>query len=434
MVAWCNRIFKEGWVIRLKVLVSAYACEPYKGSEPNVGWNFVKQIVRFHDLWVITRANNRKVIEKELQQNPLPGVTFIYFDLPYWLRFYKRGNSGIYLYYYLWQWGIYRKAQKMHQKVRFDVVHHLTFVNYWMPTFLPLLKTSFVWGPVGGGDITPNSFIRTYSWRGKLYEISRRFAIKLFEYDPFVRMAARQSNIAIAVTEATSHKIKSLGAKHVVQLSQIGMTGNEIDRLSQIERLKKSDDSLCQFVSIGNFLHWKGFHLSLQAFANVCETLKDVEYLFIGNGAERKRLERRVLKLGIRDRVKFLGKIPRHAVLEQLETCNVLMHPSLHDSGAFVCSEAMAAGLPVVCLDLGGPALQVTSETGFKIPAHSPEQVIADMAMAMHTLAVDTDLRYRMGENGRQRVREHFSWEKKGEFIDQLYRQVVPQHENTPRS
>ena len=55
---------------RLRVLISAYACEPGKGSEPGVGWNFSKEMAKHHDLWVLTRLNNREIIENELLENP----------------------------------------------------------------------------------------------------------------------------------------------------------------------------------------------------------------------------------------------------------------------------------------------------------------------------------------------------------------------------
>ena len=63
-------------VKRLKVLMSAYACEPGKGSEPGVGWTVAREMARHHDIWVITRANNRPVIEAELARNPQPGLHF----------------------------------------------------------------------------------------------------------------------------------------------------------------------------------------------------------------------------------------------------------------------------------------------------------------------------------------------------------------------
>src|SRR5687768_6426183 len=75
----------------MKILVSAYACDPTRGSEPGAGWNWVRQAARFHDVWVITRAKNRRPIEDALREDPLPSVRWIYFDLPRWARFWKRG-------------------------------------------------------------------------------------------------------------------------------------------------------------------------------------------------------------------------------------------------------------------------------------------------------------------------------------------------------
>ena len=71
----------------MRVLVSAYACEAERGSEPAVGWMWVQQILRFHEIWVITRANNREPVESALAKEPLPNVRWVYFDLPHWARF-----------------------------------------------------------------------------------------------------------------------------------------------------------------------------------------------------------------------------------------------------------------------------------------------------------------------------------------------------------
>src|SRR4029077_18913154 len=137
---------------RLKVLVSAYACEPGKGSEPGVGWNWVSQISKFHDVWVITRENNREQIEEGLGRFPIPGAHWCFWDFPPWACFWKRKRRGIHLYYYMWQFGAYWQARKLHHRVRFDLAHHVTLVIYWMPSFLSFLGIPFVWGPVGGGD------------------------------------------------------------------------------------------------------------------------------------------------------------------------------------------------------------------------------------------------------------------------------------------
>lgn len=143
---------------KIKVLVSAYACEPNKGSEPGVGWNWAKQIAKFAEVWVITRANNKEVIEEELRKNPEPNMHFVYIDLPRWMRFWKKKQRGVRTYYYLWQFALLKKAKKLHKLLHFDLAHHVTFVNDWLPSSLALLNVPFVWGPIGSHALFPNSF------------------------------------------------------------------------------------------------------------------------------------------------------------------------------------------------------------------------------------------------------------------------------------
>lgn len=405
----------------LKVLISAYACEPEKGSEAAVGWNWVRQSSRLHEVWVITRENNRGSIERALAKDALPNVHWIYFDLPRWARFWKQGQRGVHAYYYLWQLGAYYVARKLHREVGFDLVHHVTFVNYWMPSFLALLPVPFVWGPVGGGESAPYAFRRSFSFRGKVFELSRDLARRLGETDPSVKVTARRAAAALAATHQTEARLQILGCRNVSQFSQVGLPQDEIRRLDSVPF---HQDSPFRLVSVGNLLHWKGFKLGLCAFARFRSRLEASQYWIIGDGPERKALARAAGELGVAASVTFWGAIPRQQVLERLRECDVLVHPSLHDSGGWVCLEAMAAARPVVCLDLGGPALQVTEETGIRVPAVSPEQVVTDLADAVERLAKDPTLRARMGNAARQRVREHFDWDQKGAFMMGIYESV----------
>lgn len=402
----------------MKVLISAYACAPGRGSEPGVGWNLVRHLGLCHELWVITREARRKEIETALANYNLPNVRWVFFDLPRWMCFWKRKQKGIHLYYYLWQIGIYFVARKLHRRIRFDLVHHVTFVNYWMPSFLSLLDAPFLWGPVGGGESAPFRFWSKFPLSGRLYESLRNIARYMGEHDPFVKLTARRSACALATTEETATRLKALGCREVMVLPQVALSEDELDLLAEIPQHQGKP---FRVLSIGRLYHVKGFHLGIEAFAKFHAEYPASEYWIIGNGPQRQLLETKSKELGVEDAVIFLGDMPRSRVFEHFAQCDVLLHPTLHDSGGWVSLEAMAAGRPVICFDLGGPALQITPTTGFKIPAVSPEQTINDLADALMFLARDKAVAAQMGRAAREHIRNNFTWQTKVEFLDHLY-------------
>ena len=406
----------------MKVLLSAYSCEPGMGSERGVGWNIVREVAKYHQVWVLTRPDESKeAIEAELARNPIPNLHFVYFTLPFWQDSRKWGQSGgMQIHYYLWQIQAYFVARKLHREINFDIVHHVTFVKYSSPSFLSLLPIPFVWGPLGGGESAPKPFWQDFDSKARLYEIVRNITRRLGELDPFVRYTAKKSSAIRATTNDTAERLYHIGANKVEILSQLGLTEAE---LSELARYQIPEDAPMRFISIGRLLHWKGFHLGLRAFHQA--NLPDAEYWIVGDGSQAENLQLLAQDLGIADRVKFCGPLSRQETLSTLAHCHVLVHPSLHDSGGMVCMEAMAAGRPVICLDLGGPAIQVTEATGFKIDAQTPQQAVADMAESMNKLARDRELIRNIGQAAQQQVSQNFSWSAFGERLNRLYLEVV---------
>ncbi len=406
----------------MKVLLSAYACEPEHGSEDGVGWNLVRQAARFHEVWVMTLEDHRPAIERALSVRPIPSAHFVYLDLPRWRKIRRMGWLGDHISYYAWQIAACSIARKLHREQRFDLAHHGTLVCYWRPSFLALLPLPLVWGPVGGAESAPRAFSSSFSLSGRVQEALRNVARWVGECDPIVRRTARRAVLGLATTEDTAKRMRMLGCRSVSVYSEAGLAQEEICRLSSMpSRHGKS----FRLLSLGRLIHWKGFELGLRAFARAQSRLSHAEYWIIGDGPERKRLERLVHRLGISDRVTFWGYLPRSQVLEKLAECDALMHPSLHDSGGWVCLEAMAAGLAVVCFNLGGPAVQVTDEAGIKVSAVSPEQAISGLADALARLANDPAFRAKLRSAARERVKDHFAWDEKGKFLATIYKDVA---------
>ena len=197
-------------------------------------------------------------------------------------------------------------------------------------------------------------------------------------------------------------------------LSNAALPLDEFERLSAFER--PATDTF-RVISIGRLLHWKGFHIGLSAFARFVKKFPDAEYWIIGTGPESVRLQKLAAELGISDSVRFWGIVPRDEVLQKLGRCSVLMHPSLHDSAGWVVLEAAASGLPVVCLDTGGPGQLVTNSTGIKIRAVTPEQTYEGLSKALCTLASNPELYSEMSRAGRQHTKENYLWDCIGEYF-----------------
>jgi glycosyltransferase involved in cell wall biosynthesis len=348
----------------------------------------------------------------------MPNVRWVYFDLPPWLSFWKRGQRGVHLYYYLWQIGAYRLARNLHAKVRFDVIHHVTFAQYQIPSFMGNLGVPFIFGPVGGGESTPWRFWPGFSIRGILFEIQRSVGRTLASFDLNVRSCIRSSRLALATTQETAYRLRKLGAPRVLVQPVFGMMQKDF---AYFDSFPIRNSTPFRMISMGRLIHWKGIHLALRAFAQFHASYPDSEYWIAGEGAESDRLKRLAHKLGIERWVTFCGNLSLEETYRRLGECDILLHPALHDSSPVACIEAMTAGRPVICVAIGGPAIQVTEETGIKVPAISPRQVVNDLQAAMLRLAVDPALRFRMSEAGRKRVVTHYNWAARCEEMARFY-------------
>jgi glycosyltransferase involved in cell wall biosynthesis len=405
----------------LKVLISAYACAPNRGSEPSVGWHVAMQVARRHETWVLTTTENEDAIRRAMLDGGTPGrVRFLFLEPFGWTLDLPTRRRQIPLaaniHYYAWQAIAFAKARSLHARLAFDIVHHVTFVRYYSPSLLSLLPAPFVWGPVGGGESAPLSFWTGLGLRGVAYEALRTFVRSLGEWDPFVRTTARRSAVATATTPETATRLRRLGARDVRLLSAAGVSAEEFP---PGDPSAPPDGGRPFFLAVSRLVPWKGIHLALRGFA--LARPPGVTFRIVGTGADRRRLERLARRLGIEDSVEFTGELKRNEVRSLLRGCLALVHPSLHDSGGTVCLEAMASGKPVICLAVGGPATQVTNDTGFSIPAITPQQSVRGIAEALTRVSSDVALRSTLGENAQRRVRDVFTWNERGRILSQIY-------------
>lgn len=407
---------------KYKVLVSAYACDPYKGSEPGAAWNWIKRIARHHEVFVITRANNKTVIEKALSEEPIPNVIFYYLDLPRWIRFWKRGNRGIHLYYYLWQVTAYFTARKLHAQVHFDLAHHITFAAYWMPSSISLLPIPFIWGPLGGGGKTvPRALFTELGLRGRIEEMLRRAIHRWSRFDPFVNTMRRQARVIIASDEATLQALPSVYRRKVVKIPQVGISLDDTF-FRACDKPSTTDSEDFQVLSVGRLIAGKGFELSLKAFSQFVQDYPKARLTIIGDGPERTRLMGLAQQLGVIQNVEFRGRLPRDKVAWHMQTADVFLFPSMYDVREMVVVEAFAASKPVVCLDIGDT---VTPTCGIRVKVGHREQVVHDLAQALMFLAKNPALRLQMEKHAKERAIHIYNWDEMSQRLMRVYEDMM---------
>jgi glycosyltransferase involved in cell wall biosynthesis len=399
----------------MKVLLSAFACSPELGSEPGVGWGFVKQIVKRHQVWALTAAANQSAIEKALADNPLPGAHFVFVGLHRHLASFAGKSWLHHIYYLLWQFQAYRAAKALHRVNDFDLVHHLTYVNSWLPSLMGWLGPPFLWS-AGIKDRTPLAFIRDMSWKSQIWELSRNALIGVLGLFTHFTTALRASLIL------TSSDLSLWRPYLPVKRCLMGaLTTEEIECLGV---RSKSTHRCFRMASIGRLMGLKGYALGLRAFACIHHEFPWSEYVIIGNGPERDYLGRLAVHLGCGGKVRFVDWLPRAQLFQLLNKVDILIHPSLHEQFSYIILECMAAGIPVICLDVGGPSLLVSTEYGLKVQIGSPSQVVNDICGAICRLAKDPEGRARMGEKARSMVSRRWNWEAVGEHMLTLYKAV----------
>lgn len=401
----------------MRVLVSAYACEPGKGSEPGVGWHWTTELARLgHKVEVITRSNNRASIEKALADDPIAGLQFHYYDLPSWGKWWKQGNRGIQLYYRLWQHGAYRLARHLTHKKQYDLVHFLTFGSFRQPSFMGRLGLPFVIGPIGGGDVTPALLRGSYPAIPALREMLREISIKLAYLDPTVRAMYRQATLVFCKTRDTLAILPaSCREKSRVQL-EIGVEPHRIR--SEIVAQAASVD----FLYAGRLVYMKGIHLALEAFSKLSQDRPNATFTIIGTGPNEAQLKRLSATLGLGDSVRWLGWIPHEELWRQYFHYTALVFPSFHDSSGNVLLEALSQALPVICFDTGGPGEILSPSCGIMIPVkkRSKAEVVRDLTAAMRNFADNPELRDQMGRRALEVARAS-TWK---DVVSSTYAQI----------
>ena len=411
------------------VLISAYAVNPYKGSEDGTGWNMISEIAKHQKVIAITRVNNQQDIEKYLQENQLnqsEHLQFEYFDLPYWMRFWKKGGRGALLYFYLWQIGlVFFILQK---KIRFNIAHHLNFHNDWTPSFLWILGKPLVWGPIGHHPPIPKEYLLNSAGKTAYFLDQLKWKVKnlFWKLDPFLKITRWKAEKIITINSSVKECLDFNEKKEVRLPAVAAIQPEENYPFNSIQNLKEQKFNI---LSIGRYVPLKGFDITIKAFSHFYHSQKpefknQLQLTLIGKGPEKPALKKLVRNLNLENAVEFIEWMPKSELQNFFRSSALFLFPS-HEGAGMVVPEALSFSLPILCFDNEGPGELMDNTCGFKVPYSNPEESIQAFSKYLNLLFHSVEKRSELSKGAKIYFEKQLTWERKGKLISEAYREIL---------
>ena len=239
------------------------------------------------------------------------------------------------------------------------------------------------------------------------------------DFFPGDRFLGRRANIAVSCSAYNAATVE----RHYGILPRVVFNGYD----AELFYPRDPDPALRQQLApqreqvvlyAGRLIPWKGVRYAIAALAQVPGAV----LVIAGDGHYRAALEEQARTAGLGERVRFLGAVPHEELPRLLAVSDVLVATSFaSETFGIALVEAQACGVPVVASRFGGfPEVVRDGETGLLVPPQDPQA----LAAALRELLADGGRRERMGQAGRQWVRESFHWEKVAERVLEAYRLV----------
>ena len=402
------------------ILASAYDINPYKGSESGTGWNFILQISRFNKVVAVTRKNNSHNINKYIKENNIDksNLSFLYYDLPYFLRFWKRGERFSFLYYNLWQ--MFLPLFIVIKRVKFDFTNHINFHADHVPSYLWLLGKPFIWGPINHNE----PILKEYLDSEKEYIKDRlKFFIKLlrWNFDPFFYLCRNNAKIIIGSNSSVLKRLR-IKPQKFRKISTISAKPQfDID-------LEKKELMPFTVLSVGRLVSIKSFDVAIRAFDHFYSLLNEkekneVKYILIGDGPLQKKINSLVQKLNSKKAIKLVKWIDQEELNHYYKKASALLVSS-HEGGGAVVAEAMSFGVPVVCFDNYGAGETIDKSSGIMVKVESYEKSYKAMGLNLLRLYQDKSLLSQLMKGAKSNFEKNLTWDRKGHKLKLIYDEI----------
>lgn len=403
---------------RLKIFVSAYACEPDQGSEIGVGWHWVLEMSKYFELWVLTRKSNQVNIEAWYKENPTEHkIHFLYYDLPKKLRFWKKGLRGVRTYYLLWQKLTNKMVKQTMEENGIKIYHLLTYGNALWPVSSYGQKKFFVWGPTGAGDTIPADFSKHYGAKGRSIEWIRRLSVKTLPLNIGFNQRCHDAKIIFCKTETAFNHIPSPYRNKVLVFTDVAV---EMVDISKYAKNVTDSSGIIKYLAVGRLDAWRGFDLLIEAFARTVKEHPEIRLEILGKGSDKARLDALIVKLNMQSVITLGGQVSMEIYYQKMAECDVVVNPCLKEGAVTTAFDSMSFGKPLICIETGGYTRYFNNTYAVVIPRTSRTEVISNLAAGIGLL---TSQEERTVKGTKAHLAgKNFDWHHKGE---EIYKEIT---------
>ncbi len=397
----------------MNILLSAYSCNPYHGSEDGIGWQWAVQLNRNWKngdrIVMITKQFNEADMKRGLKEFNLEHIELIIVDVPKCLNWFREKHSAFHhMYYHLWQETAYRWVKK--SGIKFDVIHHVTMGDFRITGKMYKFKDSYtIFGPVGGGQITPKA-LKCYEG-SKLSYIIREFVNLTRAVSPLYKSKIKKFSKIYAVNTETQNIISKAASAPCEKLLEMALP-DEYKNLPQNIR----NNQTVKVVFVGRLIHKKG----IMFLADVIKEIPDdinFELSVYGNGPLMEEMQDTVKKYNLENKIFCKGAVAHSQISNVYAQSDIFVLPSLRETSGNVLLEAMANQLPIVALDMSVCSDLKKENCGlFVNTEQSKEEIITEFSSKLTQLILSSEKRQELGKNGYEYVNT-LTWEDKYKYV-----------------
>ena len=410
----------------LKVLINAYACSPGMGSEPGMAWNWVVNLAKFCELYIITEGEFREKIEAVVPTLEQGGNMHFYYN-PVSDKIRKmcwnQGDWRFYKYYRQWQWKTYLMAKDICETEKIDVLHQLNMIGFREPGYLWKLSKEngvpFVWGPIGGLKQFPTAYLKGSGLKMQLFMRLKNFLnIWQLKHEKRVDEALKTAKLLISSISDSYRALKKYKGLESMVIPETGCF--LLDDIST----DRFDDEEFHIMWVGKFDFRKQLPLALQAVALAKNPKLKLDVYGSGSVGQVEMAKRMGEELGISQQVIWHGNQKNDVIMEAMRKAQLFFFTSVNEDTSTVVLEAVSNRLPVVCFNACGMSAVIDDSVGRKIALSHPSQSAHDFARILNELESNRALLKHLSENCKQRQMD-LSWEVKARMVVEEYEKII---------